>query len=101
LPRILTRCPVTTDIVPTRLSMDASTFALLNISGHELDCPSCGQSHRWEQAKAWVDGEREPTGDAAERMPFPDFSRRRSIERDVLAELERIEKMFGRGEAAD
>jgi hypothetical protein len=79
--------------------MDASTFALLNISGHELDCPSCGQSHRWEQARAWVEGELEPTGEGAERLPFPDFSRRRSIEREVLAELERLEKMFGKGQA--
>lgn len=85
----------------TRLSMDASTFALLNISGHELDCSSCGQTHRWEQARAWVEGQPEPSGDGRERLPFPDFSRRRSIEREVVAELERIERMFGRGGATD
>jgi hypothetical protein len=81
--------------------MDASTFALLNISGHDLDCPACGRSHRWEQARAWVEGEAEPIEGCPERMPYPDFSRRRSIEREVMAELDRIEKMFGHSEAAD
>lgn len=97
MPKILTRCPETSEIVPTRLSMDASTFALLNISGHDLDCPACGQSHRWEQAKAWVEGEPEPTTDGPPRLPYPDFSRRRSIEREITAELDRIERMFGKG----
>lgn len=76
--------------------MDASTFALLNISGHELDCPACGRSHKWEQAWAWVEGEVEPVEGGPERLPYPDCSRKRSIEREVLAELERIDRMFGR-----
>jgi len=78
--------------------MDASTFSLLNISGHELDCPACGQSHKWEQSGAWVEGQVEPGPDGAPRLPYPDIARRRSIERDITAELDRIERMFGRGE---
>lgn len=77
--------------------MDASTFSLLNIAGHKLDCPSCGRSHEWEQDKAWVEGEPEPNGDGRPRLPFPDYSRKKPIEREIMAEIARIERMFGRG----
>ena len=73
----------------------ATAFALLSIPGHQLDCPSCGRSHSWDQDKAWVEGEPEPVEGGPPRMPFPGFSRRRSAEREVQAEVERIDRMFG------
>ena len=55
MPRVLTRCPNTGQVVPTRLSMDAGTFKLIRLSGQRYDCPDCKAEHTWEHEDAWVD----------------------------------------------
>ncbi|WP_374469251.1 hypothetical protein [Phenylobacterium sp.] len=55
MPRVLTRCPQTGQVVPTRLSMDASTFKLIRLSGQRYDCPVCKTAHSWEHEDAWVE----------------------------------------------
>lgn len=55
MPKVLTRCPKTGDVVPTRLSMDAGTFRLIRLSGQRYACPVCNAEHTWEHEDAWVE----------------------------------------------
>ncbi|HEY8615683.1 hypothetical protein [Phenylobacterium sp.] len=57
MPRVLTRCPETGQVVPTRLSMDAGTFRLIRLSRQRYHCPACKTEHLWEHEDAWVETE--------------------------------------------
>ncbi len=56
MPRVLTRCPTTGEVVPTILRMRPEAFAQLKGS-HGFRCSRCGKIHHWEPEAAWVEEE--------------------------------------------
>jgi hypothetical protein len=60
VPDILIHCPVTGESVPTGLDTEMVVFDSLPSLELPLECPSCGQTHHWKPADAWVEGESEP-----------------------------------------
>lgn len=56
MPKVLTHCPRTHEVVPTNLSMDFATFATIRFGGFSFACPACSDQHVWRQEDAWVAG---------------------------------------------
>jgi RNase P subunit RPR2 len=50
---VMVRCPQTDKAVATGIRCEISSFSAL--SAHTLiDCPACGQKHRWSINDAWL-----------------------------------------------
>lgn len=90
MPLVLTRCPTTSAVVPTKLWMDSGTFRLIALQGHLLDCPQCGARHEWTKAQAWVEGDPElQPGEQRDEDYFPYLAHPRArADRDIPAGLE-------------
>lgn len=54
MPRILTRCPTTQEVVPTIMRMQRAAFDQLK-GPHGFRCGKCGQIHHWDRETAWVE----------------------------------------------
>lgn len=99
MPKVLTRCPNTSAVVPTRLVIDAGSFRSIAVSGHSLDCPACGQTHVWEQGLAWVEGQPEADGLRETGFTFPVRPPRRRPDRTLPDSFEALwSRGLGRAE---
>jgi len=54
MPRVLTTCPVTGEIVPTILRMQRPAFEQLK-GAHGFRCSRCNEIHHWEREAAWLE----------------------------------------------
>ncbi len=57
MPRILITCPETKKPVYTGLNFDWFTFDAMEIEPTSMDCPECGQRHRWQKADAYPEAD--------------------------------------------
>jgi hypothetical protein len=55
--RIMIKCPVTGNPVPTGMAMDKISFEspTNTIENNTVHCPHYGQSHKWGKKAAWLD----------------------------------------------
>jgi hypothetical protein len=60
MPRVLTRCPTTGEVVATQLALDERTFRSIRIPEFTLRCPLCSREHRWSGANAWLEVDAPP-----------------------------------------
>lgn len=64
MPKLLTVCPATAQVVPTQLTLDAMTFRRIKVPEFTLDCPACGAPHLWSGEMAFFEGEEPPRAHA-------------------------------------
>ena len=57
---ILTRCPRTTEPIPTGLDSDMVILETLPNVPIPVVCSACGSTHYWMGFNAWVEGEERP-----------------------------------------
>jgi hypothetical protein len=70
MPDIMIRCPTVSRAVSTGLNTETVVFASLIDLYMPLQCPACGQVHKWRPPDAWVYG----TGRLQKRRPTEDSS---------------------------
>lgn len=52
---VMIKCPKTEESVNTGMAMDEGSFASATISRNSFSpCPSCGGSHTWDKADAFL-----------------------------------------------
>jgi hypothetical protein len=66
MPRVLTVCPNTADVVPTHAVMTEEAFKRLK-AGMALYCPSCNQPHMADRRLLWLETTHQTLG-----HPLPD-----------------------------
>jgi hypothetical protein len=49
---VMVRCPEVDTAVPTGIRCEISGFS--SLSARVLECPGCGQAHRWSIDDAWL-----------------------------------------------
>lgn len=74
MPPMMIKCPRTGRPVSTGHSNDSKSFAAISAEGNKSRCSSCGGTHMWNKADAWV----------AEEAPLP-FERRTAKKKDPAA----------------
>lgn len=53
--RIVIKCRITGEIVPTGLEMSAESWAERQLGFNRAICAACKQTHAWEKADAWLE----------------------------------------------
>jgi hypothetical protein len=56
LPRVMIRCRVTGQPVPTGLTADPTTWHARSIGLNRVACPECKQFHAWTKNDALLEG---------------------------------------------
>jgi hypothetical protein len=56
LPRVMIRCRITGQTVPTGLTADPATWNGRSISLNRVACPECKQFHAWSKIDASLEG---------------------------------------------
>jgi hypothetical protein len=59
MPKIMFVCPTLDQPAWTGLTSDHVVFASLPNVAVPVDCPSCGEKHRWRPRHAWIEGHAE------------------------------------------
>lgn len=55
MPRLMITCPETGKPVYTRLNFNWTTFESTRIGEQTVDCPKCGDVHRWRRQDAYLE----------------------------------------------
>ena len=53
--RVVIKCRITGEIVPTGLEMSAESWAERQLGFNRAICTACKQTHAWEKADAWLE----------------------------------------------
>ena len=53
--RVVIKCRVTGEIVPTGFEMSAESWAERQLGFNRAICAACKQTHAWEKADAWLE----------------------------------------------
>ncbi len=60
--RIVIRCQVTGESIPTGFEADAKSWDARQLGDNRAPCPFCKQTHAWTKSDAWLEGYGEPPG---------------------------------------
>ena len=55
--RVMTRCPVGGEPIPTGLVADPKTWETRPIGLNRVSCPVCKQTHAWSKNDAFLEGD--------------------------------------------
>jgi hypothetical protein len=53
--RVVIKCRISGEIVPTGLEMSAESWAERQLGFNRAICAACKQTHAWEKADAWLE----------------------------------------------
>jgi hypothetical protein len=53
--RVVIKCRITGQIVPTGLEMNAESWADRRLGFNRALCAACKQTHAWEKSDAWLE----------------------------------------------
>ena len=53
--RVVIKCRITGEVVPTGLDMSAESWAERQLGFNRAICAACKQTHAWEKADAWLE----------------------------------------------
>ena len=50
--KVCIKCPQTGKLIPTGWDIDRTSFETMSITDCKIQCPACGQMHRWSKEDA-------------------------------------------------